>query len=52
MKTNTAPPPDVQKYSALSNAKMEASGIERKVPPLDTAVEMYLKARETYFSGK
>ena len=39
------------KFSALSNAKMDASGIE-PMPPLDAAIEMYLKARETYFSAK
>ena len=39
------------KYSALSNAKMEGCGIE-PMPPLGTAIEMYLKAREQYFSGK
>ena len=32
------------KYSALSNAKMERSGIE-PFPPLETAVRMYLEAR-------
>ena len=36
------------KYSALSNAKLEASGIA-PMPPLQSAVEMYLKARESYF---
>jgi len=39
------------KYSALSNAKLEASGIEA-MPSLESAVEMYLKARESYFSAK
>lgn len=39
------------KYSALSNAKMESSGIE-PMPPLESAIEMYLKARESYFSAK
>jgi dTDP-4-dehydrorhamnose reductase len=39
------------KYSALSNAKLEASGIE-PMPPLESAIEMYLKARENYFSTK
>ena len=39
------------KFSALSNGKLDASGIE-PMPPLDTAIEMYLKARETYFSAK
>jgi dTDP-4-dehydrorhamnose reductase len=39
------------KYSALSNAKMEAAGIE-PMPPLESAVEMYLKARESYFGSK
>jgi dTDP-4-dehydrorhamnose reductase len=32
------------KYSALSNAKMERSGIE-PFPPLETAVRMYMEAR-------
>ncbi|HLK19089.1 MAG TPA: dTDP-4-dehydrorhamnose reductase [Bryobacteraceae bacterium] len=39
------------KFSALSNAKLEATGIQ-PMPPLDTAIEMYLKARETYFNAK
>jgi dTDP-4-dehydrorhamnose reductase len=39
------------KYSALSNAKMERCGIE-PMPPLEKAVEMYLKARESYFQRK
>ena len=39
------------KYSALSNGKMERCGIE-PMPPLEKAVEMYLKAREGYFSKK
>jgi len=39
------------KYSALSNAKMESCGIA-PMPPLDSAIEMYLKAREQYFSQK
>jgi dTDP-4-dehydrorhamnose reductase len=39
------------KFSALSNAKLEASGIE-PMPPLDSAIEMYLKARQSYFSAK
>src|SRR5580693_2156618 len=39
------------KFSALSNAKMEASGIE-PMPPLESAIEMYLKARESHFSTK
>jgi dTDP-4-dehydrorhamnose reductase len=39
------------KFSALSNAKMEASGIE-PMPPLESAIEMYLKARESHFSAK
>ena len=38
------------KYSALSNAKMEQCGIE-PFPPLETAVKMYLDARETMKSG-
>ena len=32
------------KYSALSNAKMERSGIE-PLPPLETAVKLYMEAR-------
>jgi dTDP-4-dehydrorhamnose reductase len=32
------------KYSALSNAKMERSGIE-PLPPLETAVRLYMEAR-------
>ncbi|HEV2688862.1 MAG TPA: dTDP-4-dehydrorhamnose reductase [Bryobacteraceae bacterium] len=39
------------KYSALSNAKMESCGIQ-PMPPLETAIEMYLKAREQYFNQK
>jgi dTDP-4-dehydrorhamnose reductase len=39
------------KYSALSNAKMERCGIE-PMPPLEKAVEMYLKARDSYFKQK
>jgi len=39
------------KYSALSNSKMESCGIA-PMPPLDSAIEMYLKAREQYFSQK
>jgi dTDP-4-dehydrorhamnose reductase len=39
------------KYSALSNSKMEASGIE-PMPPLESAIEMYLKVRENYFNAK
>jgi dTDP-4-dehydrorhamnose reductase len=39
------------KYSALSNAKMERCGIE-PMPPLEKAVELYLQARESYFSKK
>jgi dTDP-4-dehydrorhamnose reductase len=39
------------KFSALSNAKMEASGIE-PMPPLESAIEMYLKVRENYFNAK
>jgi len=39
------------KFSALSNSKMEASGIE-PMPPLESAIEMYLKAREKFFSAK
>jgi len=39
------------KYSALSNTKVEACGIE-PMPPLEKAVEMYLEARESYFKQK
>ena len=39
------------KYSALSNAKMERCGIE-PMPPLEKAVEIYLKARDSYFKQK
>jgi len=39
------------KYSALSNAKMEHCGVE-PMPPLEKAVELYLKARERYFKQK
>jgi dTDP-4-dehydrorhamnose reductase len=39
------------KYSALSNSKMEASGVE-PMPPLESAIEMYLKVRENYFNAK
>ena len=39
------------KFSALSNAKMESSGIE-PMPPLESAIEMYLKVRENYFNVK
>src|ERR1700680_791266 len=39
------------KYSALSNAKMERCGME-PMAPLEKAVEMYLKARESYFKQK
>ena len=39
------------KYSALSNGKMERCGIE-PMPPLEKAVELYLKARESYFSKR
>lgn len=39
------------RYSALSNAKMERCGIE-PMPPLEKAVEMYLKAREIHFHKK
>jgi len=39
------------KYSALSNSKMESCGLE-PMPPLETAIEMYLKAREQYFHQK
>ena len=36
------------KYSALSNAKMESCGVD-PMPPLQTAVEMYLEARDRHF---
>jgi dTDP-4-dehydrorhamnose reductase len=39
------------KYSVLSNAKMESCGVG-PMPPLQQAVEMYLKAREKYFDKK
>jgi dTDP-4-dehydrorhamnose reductase len=39
------------KFSALSNAKMESCGIQ-PMPPLETAIEMYLKAREQHFNQK
>jgi dTDP-4-dehydrorhamnose reductase len=39
------------KYSALSNAKLDASGIE-PMPSLESAIEMYLKVREGHFSAK
>ncbi|HEX6896586.1 MAG TPA: dTDP-4-dehydrorhamnose reductase [Bryobacteraceae bacterium] len=39
------------KYSVLSNAKMESCGIA-PMPPLEEAVHMYMKARETYFDKK
>lgn len=39
------------KYSVLSNAKMESCGVA-PMPPLQQAVEMYLKAREKYFDKK
>ena len=38
------------KYSALSNAKMEAQGIE-PMPPLEAAVRMYIDARKSHFSA-
>ena len=38
------------KYSALANAKMEAQGIE-PMPPLETAVGMYMEARKNYFGA-
>ena len=38
------------KYSALANAKMEAQGIE-PMPPLETAVRMYMEARKSHFSA-
>jgi dTDP-4-dehydrorhamnose reductase len=37
------------KFSVLSNAKMESLGIE-PMPPLETAIELYLKAREAHFN--
>ena len=39
------------KFSALSNSKMEAAGIA-PMPPLESAIQMYLKARESHFSAK
>jgi len=39
------------KYSALSNSKMESCGLE-PMPPLETAIEMYLKARDQHFHQK
>ena len=39
------------KFSALSNAKMESCGIE-PMPPIAAAIELYLKARERYFSQR
>jgi len=39
------------KYSVLSNSKMEHCGIE-PMPPLEKAVEMYLRARESFFKQK
>jgi dTDP-4-dehydrorhamnose reductase len=39
------------KFSALSNAKMERSGIE-PMPALEDAVEMYLQARDRHFVKK
>jgi dTDP-4-dehydrorhamnose reductase len=39
------------RFSALSNAKMESVGIA-PMPPLETAIELYLKAREAHFSAK
>ena len=38
------------KFSALSNSKMEAAGIE-KMPPLDFAVKSYLQLRERMVRG-
>jgi len=38
------------KYSALSNTKMEACGI-KPMPPLETAVRMYMEARKSHFSA-
>jgi len=38
------------RYSALSNAKMESCGIE-PMPPLETAVKMYMQAREQLVSA-
>jgi dTDP-4-dehydrorhamnose reductase len=39
------------KYSALSNQKMEALGLE-PMPPLDQAIRTYLKAREERLASK
>ena len=39
------------KYSALSNAKMESCGIE-PMPPLETAIQMYLKLRAHHFNTR
>src|SRR5712671_5997787 len=39
------------KFSALSNSKMESLGIE-PMPKLETAIELYLKAREQHFSAR
>jgi len=39
------------KYSALSNSKMESAGVD-PMPPLEAAIEMYLKARESHFSAR
>jgi dTDP-4-dehydrorhamnose reductase len=38
------------KFSALSNAKLEAAGIE-KMPPLDLAIRSYLQLRERMVRG-
>ena len=37
------------KYSALSNSKMEGSGIQ-PMPPLEDAIRSYMAAREKYFA--
>jgi len=39
------------KYSALSNAKMESAGID-PMPPLETAIQMYLEVREHHYGAK
>jgi len=39
------------KYSALSNSKMESVGIE-PMPPLETAIQMYLNLREHHYGAR
>jgi len=39
------------KYSALSNSKVESLGIEA-MPPLESAIGMYLEVREHHYAGK